>query len=197
MAGGSEAGAGWWRDRGLRNLAILGVVLVALGAWLIIELTDDDIATYGPSMRPTITGETEVRIDFGAYRSSNPELGEIVALQGPKGLGRGSCGAPHPEGSACPRSVEDYQAVRLLKRVVGLPDDRIAFAADGHLLRNGSAIEEPYIRSCPDTCGLPVAISVPPGHVFVAGDNRRRSTDSRRFGAVPLEAIDGRVAIAD
>ncbi len=175
----------------------MAVALLALAIFVYAEFNTDEIATYGPSMRPTITGEEPVRIDTDAYAVREPAVEDIVVLQGPSGFRGGICGARHPAGSACPRAAENYDRIRLLKRVVGAPGDRIAFSADGHVIRNGIRQPEPYIAPCPGTCALPVAVTVPAGHYFVAGDNRANSSDSRDWGAVPREAIDGEILLGD
>lgn len=183
------------RDRGLLLVALLGVVLVGGGGLATYALvTDDSLLTIGPSMRPTLETEERVDIDDGAYASARPEIGDIVTAQGPQGLSLGVCADPVPR-APCARASADYSAIRVVKRVVGLPGDRIAVTPEGHIVRNGAEAAEPFIRTCAGECGLPVETTVPDGHYFLAGDNRPVSSDSRFWGAVPLEAIDGKVAV--
>jgi signal peptidase I len=90
---------------------------------------------------------------------------------------------PHPSDPAGPR---------LVKRVIGLGGDRIA-VRDGRVFRDDQPLEEPYLPEDARTLHRPnFAVTVPPGHVFVAGDNRNSSVDSFDFGPVPLDEIDGR-----
>ena len=182
-------------DRGLRVVAVLAVLLVAAAVWAWLTfVVDDRLETYGPSMRPTMAGHGKVSVDEDAYASGTlPQPGEIVALQGPAGVDTGTCAEPTDGRSPCGAALGEYSSLRLLKRVVAEPGDSVAFAPDGTLIRNGTRVPEPYIRPCPGTCALPRPVRVPPGHYFVAGDNRPASSDSRIWGPVPLEAIDGRV----
>jgi signal peptidase I len=176
----------------------LGVLAIALVAALVLAMGRHEPTkhpTLGPSMTPTILSGSTIDIDAHAYDGGAPQLGDIVGFQGPANVVEGTCGAAHPAGSACPLSSSGYERIRLVKRVIGLPGDHIAFAADGHSIRNGEVAAEPFIAPCPGTCALPRPIVVPEGHYFMAGDNRPMSTDSRVFGAVPLEAIDGRVIL--
>lgn len=78
-----------------------------------------------------------------------------------------------------------------IKRVVGLPGETIAIAAGGVAI-NGKPVDEPYVspeNRSSDTFG-PMAIR--PGEYFVMGDNRRNSSDSRHWGAVPESLIRGK-----
>ncbi|MYL32306.1 signal peptidase I [Pontibacillus yanchengensis] len=95
---------------------------------------------------------------------------------------------------------EDY-----VKRVIGLPGDRIEYKGD-MLYLNGEKVEEKYLDPYRKNDGKPLTESftledttdrneVPEGHVFVLGDNRRESLDSRYFGFVPIETIVGKVDV--
>ena len=81
----------------------------------------------------------------------------------------------------------------VIKRVAGLPGDRIETTADGHLIRNGEAVEEDYM--VPDDYGnsAMAEVTVENGKLFVLGDNRAKSIDSRdvRVGQVPIDSVRG------
>jgi len=79
-----------------------------------------------------------------------------------------------------------------VKRVIGLPGDKLEFI-DGAVYRNGQRLEESYIKEEMNHGFSP--ITVPNGYIYVMGDNRNRSSDSRQIGPVPLENIQGRVII--
>ena len=80
-----------------------------------------------------------------------------------------------------------------VKRIVGLPGERITFT-EGMLLINGMRMSEPYLRGLPAVIGLDFA-EYELGHddYFVMGDNRTHSTDSRHYGPVRRSAIVGRM----
>ncbi len=81
-----------------------------------------------------------------------------------------------------------------IKRLVGLPGERLRFE-DGLLFVDGRHHPEPYLGGLPATPGAyPQDWRVPADHLFVMGDNRVRSTDSRRLGPIPEFAIVGLVA---
>ena len=174
---------------------MLAVVLVGLGTWAIVWYLGRDVPTFGPSMQPTLSRHDSIDIDTGAYDDVPPAIGDIVALQAPQGLRTEVCAAPVPPSSPCPQAIEGYESLRLIKRVVAGPGDSVAFTREGRLIRNGQVVDEPYILECPGTCALPRAVTIPAGYFFVAGDNRPESSDSRYWGAVPEDAIDGRVEL--
>lgn len=92
-----------------------------------------------------------------------------------------------------PEDSDDH----LIKRVVGLPGDHVVCAPDGTVTINGTAIDEPYVSSTSQ--GEPMCdVTVPSGNLWVMGDNRARSADSRynqdkpHDGFVPLDLVVGR-----
>ncbi len=126
-------------------------------------------AFYIPSesMVPTLDIGDRVFVNKFIYRFSEPKRGDIIVFRSPEG------------------GEED-----LIKRVVGVPGDNVE-DRDGVLFVNGEHRNEPYINDRfpdSDTYG---PITVPQGHVFMMGDNRANSRDSRFFGPVPYENIEG------
>jgi signal peptidase I len=83
-----------------------------------------------------------------------------------------------------------------IKRVIGLPGERVTFEGDNVLI-DGVQLNEPYIIEA-TTCTHPANcdVVVPEGHVYVLGDNRGDSSDSRRFGVVDVDSIIGKAWIA-
>ncbi len=81
-----------------------------------------------------------------------------------------------------------------VKRVVGLPGERLRIDDDGRVHINASPLSEPYVK--PEFNRNPAAINeqaIPPGTYFVIGDNRDQSNDSRFFGPVPARLIRGTI----
>lgn len=124
------------------------------------------------SMIPTLKIHDRVFANKFIYRFTDPERGDIAIFESPEG-------GPDP----------------LIKRVIGLPGDRIELR-DGVVFLNGERQSEPYvkrkacIRLAPKTCSFG-PVTVPEDSVFMMGDNRAYSHDSRFFGAVPEEDFFG------
>ena len=123
------------------------------------------------SMVPTLEVGDRVFVNKFIYHFHPPERHDIIVFRNAEGSAEGG--------------QED-----LIKRVVGVPGDEIS-VQDGTLFVNGERQEEPYVNEqSPDTSSFGPMV-VPEGKVFVMGDNRADSLDSRYIGPVPLENIEG------
>lgn len=80
----------------------------------------------------------------------------------------------------------------LIKRVIGLPGDTIEIR-EGSLFRNGELLEEPYLLE--QNMYGQASYQVPEDHVFVLGDNRNNSMDSRVIGFIPIDNIKGTMVL--
>ena len=88
----------------------------------------------------------------------------------------------------------DVNKVSYIKRVIGLPGDHIVIK-DGEVYRNDEKLDEPYIRE--ENTEIQeeeyADVIVPEGTIYVMGDNREQSKDSRSFGCIPCERVNGYV----
>ena len=81
-----------------------------------------------------------------------------------------------------------------IKRVIGLPGDHIRVISDGTVTRNDEVLEEPYLKDgTTSQNGIYVNVIVPENTIFVMGDNRLGSMDSRALGCIPMDKLDGYV----
>lgn len=91
--------------------------------------------------------------------------------------------------------VLEFTKTSYIKRVIGVEGDHIKIE-EGEVYLNGEKLDEPYLREGITTEGVNFTdITVPEGYVFVMGDNRPHSTDSRSFGCIPVEKIESKVWI--
>ncbi len=80
---------------------------------------------------------------------------------------------------------------RLIKRVIGIPGDEVDIK-DGHLYLNGKKLEESYVKGETIEREFKLPIQVPENKLFVLGDNRMISKDSRMFGFVDYKQVEGK-----
>jgi signal peptidase I len=152
-------------------------------------------AFYIPSrsMEPTLDVGDRVVVNRLAYRLGDPAPGQVVVFLRPTGVDQPRSTGPISwvrravaQGlGGTPPGSED-----LIKRVVGVPGDTLE-GRNGRLFRNGEEVDEPYLRPGTFTSDFgPVRIK--PDHLWVMGDNREDSADSRSFNQVPRSALVGR-----
>ncbi len=123
------------------------------------------------SMTPTLEVGDRIFVNKFVYRFSEPERGDVVVFES--------------------KGTEDED---LIKRVIALPGDHVALY-DGELYVNFRRLDEPYVQT-PYTQNVfsddsLSALTVPEGKVLVLGDNRVNSRDSRFFGPVSMDTIEG------
>jgi signal peptidase I len=151
-----------------------------------------------PSMEPTLHVGDRVLVNrFSHHLGAEPEVGQIVVFHPPQGAEASPprCGdgvQSSPRRSPCSRPTDRPSSQTYIKRVVGVSGDRIA-VRQGHVVRNGSPQSEPFAADCwtGAECDLPEPVKVPEGFVFLMGDNRGASADSRLWGPVPVSWVVG------
>jgi signal peptidase I len=177
-------------------LELVMIVAVALGLALAIQaFLVKPYRIPSGSMLPTLKVGQRVLVNRLGNRFNDPKVGEIVVFHPPAGAeGTGdTCGDTNrAAGMACDKPTPQKADVNFIKRVVGLPGDKISIR-DGHVIRNGKRESDSYIAPCAggSACNLPQTITIPPDHYFMMGDNRGESDDSRFWGPVPRKWIIG------
>lgn len=146
---------------------VLTVVALALCHWFVATIA----VQPSTSMQPTMDVNSRLLVDKVAFRLTGIGYGDVVRYE--HRPIRGS-----------------EQEVSFTKRVLGLPGDQMS-CADGRLHRDGMPVDEPYLA--PGTTTECAPVTVPAGRLYVLGDNRPVSQDSRQDGAIPRSAVTGRV----
>lgn len=145
------------------------------------------------SMEPQLTAGDRVVVSRLAYDLHDPRRGDIVVFGDPDRE------VPEADGFFVVRYGEDaLEALglvrpaddELIKRVVGLPGETVE-GRDGSVHIDDRPLIEPYLPDEATTAAFSPVV-VPDAHVFVMGDNRSNSKDSRVFGPVPVDTVVGR-----
>jgi len=175
----------------LRDLiAMLFIVVVtAFGVRMFLQPYEVEGASMEPLFesgdRIFVNRTAYTHVDLGALR--HPLSGDLFPLSAPE---RGDV--------LILESDQTSQHEQYIKRVVGLPGETITFGA-GLVFVDGEPLVEDYIAGAITTCGPTqfCAVTVPDAHVFVLGDNRANSEDSRAFGPIPFEDIVGKAIFSN
>ncbi len=163
------------RSRGKTALGYLLCIIIAIALALLVRTYFFQVTQIiGTSMVPTLSSYERVITNKTAYWNQSPQVGDIVILEDPANLGEPA----------------------YVKRVVAVGGDTIKID-NGKVFVNGVAIEEPYLAEGCITNGL-VDTVVPENTIFVLGDNRPESKDSRdnSISFIPLEKVEGKVVWA-
>ncbi|MDR3589675.1 MAG: signal peptidase I [Negativicutes bacterium] len=146
---------------------LIAVVLAFFIRYYIVEL----YMVEGPSMRPTLLNGERLVVNKFIYRFKTPQRGDVLVFRYPRDPSR------------------DF-----IKRVIAIPGDTIEMK-DGRIFLNGQLLNEPFILE--RTRGSFPLKEVPEGHLFVMGDNRNNSEDSRfpDVGFVPFELVKGKAVV--
>jgi signal peptidase I len=149
---------------------VVAVALLLLAAVMARAWVAEPFAIPSESMEPTLSPGDHVLVEKLSYRFGSPRRGDLVVFRAPDG------------GSLA------------VKRVVGLGGDHVAIE-DGLLAVNGHLQREPYVDQSRVDSVYFGPVVVPRGDVFVMGDNRADSHDSRDYGGVPRRSLIGRVLV--
>ena len=164
-----------WRRTALEWLGVIGggiAIALLVEAFLIQAFW-----IPSPSMEPTLDVGDRVLVNKLSYKFHDVNRGDVVVFERPPGASTGQNG-----------EIKD-----LIKRVVAVGGDTVE-AKEGNVYVNGEQIDEDYLEPGTPTDNLPLT-TIPEGQVFVMGDNRTNSEDSRIFGPIDEDAIVGRAFI--
>ena len=162
------------RARWGRNLRILALLVVVLaGAEALRSHVAEPYTVAATSMEPQLRAGDRLVVNKLAFRLGEPALGDVVVFD--TADVPGAAGAP---------------GRTLVKRVIAVSGE-VVQGLDGAVVVDGEVIDDPWSAGVPTPAFGPVRM--PDATVYVLGDNRALSVDSRTFGAVPIDALTGRV----
>lgn len=176
-----------------RELPIL-IIIALVVAVLIKTFLFQAFHIPSGSMRNTLLEGDRIMVNKLSYSFGEVERGDVVVFDSP--FADGNAGEPLIQKAL--RNVAEAVGLSapehdFIKRVVGLPGETIEIRG-GELLVNGQALTEPYLH--PSATMRPFGpLTVSDDALFVMGDNRNASQDSRFFGEVPVDDVVGRAFV--
>ncbi|MFJ9566527.1 signal peptidase I [Streptomyces fuscichromogenes] len=207
--GGSAAPApkkprSFWKE--LPILVVIALVLALLIKTFLVQA----FSIPSDSMQNTLQQGDRVLVDkLTPWFGSEPERGEVVVFHDPDDWLAG-------EPTAQPNAIQTFlswiglmpsaQERDLIKRVIGVGGDTVSCKNSGPLMVNGHALNEPYVYPGNTPCsvddqGGQFTVHVPKGYIWVMGDHRQNSRDSRynqsdkHHGMVPVKDVVGRAIV--
>jgi signal peptidase I len=154
------------KTRSLRMVwDVVETLLIALVLFVGINLLTARIRVDGSSMEPNFFNNEYIIVNRLAYKWAKPHRGEVIVFRYPS----------NPK--------QD-----LIKRVIGLPGD-VVYITTKQVFINGKLLDETYIADAPNYFGT---WRVPENSLFVLGDNRNASYDSKDWGYVPMQNVVGK-----
>jgi len=211
--GGEDGGAGTPKAKKPRSFwkelpILIGIALVL--ALLIKTFLVQAFSIPSDSMQNTLQQGDRVLVDkLTPWFGSEPERGEVVVFHDPADWLAG-------EPTADPNAVQTFlswiglmpsaQEKDLIKRVIGVGGDTVQCKGTGPLKVNGKALDEPYVYPGNTPCSMDdqggqFTVKVPKGMIWVMGDHRQNSRDSRynqadrNHGMVPVDEVVGRAIV--
>jgi signal peptidase I len=176
------------------------VLIVAIALGLALAIQAFVVKPYeipSASMEPTLHIGQRILVDRAGDDFTSPKLGQVWVFHPPVSEtcadgAEGLTGASARDPEACDVVGADESGQTYVKRVVGLPGDRLSIRS-GHVYRNG--VREPNGDTVPCSgggeCWFPKPFIVPKGDYYMMGDNRPDSLDSRFWGPVPRSWMIG------
>ena len=176
--------------------------VIAYAIYLVINYFLGTIAgVKQSSMYPTAKEGERVLISRRILFNKNVERGDVVIIEAPiADADTDDMIAKYnkPQGfSYFTYKIMGIGKMSYIKRVIGLPGEHLYISEEGNVYINDEILEESYLLEDLKTprTGNFYDVKIPEGYVFVMGDNRKGSKDSRELGLIPISKIEGKVII--
>jgi signal peptidase I len=196
----------FWRE--LPFLILIALVLALLIKTFLVQAFFIPSASMERTLHgcPGCSGD-RVLVNKLIYRLRDPRRGEIVVFRGPASWQDNPEFTAHPPSNPVARFFHDVGSALgvaapsdkdFIKRVIGVAGDHVICCdAQGRITVNGHPLDEPYIYPGAKPSDIPFNVTVPVGRLWVMGDHRNQSADSRahegdHLGTIPTSNIIGR-----
>jgi signal peptidase I len=178
---------------------LIEAVVLSLLIFLLVQSVVQNRKVVGASMEPSLHNEEHLLIDRASYfRYDTNFLPDLFGANAPANY-QFLLGGPLRGDIVVFRPPVQSEDQDYIKRVIAVPGEAVQVKAYDGVYVNGHKLDEPYIKdepdyNWPDSAGESGV--VPPGHLFVLGDNRRNSSDSHAWGFVDMGSIVGKAWIS-
>jgi signal peptidase I len=195
QAGQSDAGREQrWLPRWVRivvmgrnpKVTLVRVAVLIVTSFVVFKFILLPIRVEGISMLPTYKDRSVNFVNRLAYLRHEPQRGDVVSIR----FDRPDTNAPGDISMTAEWLKTPH--LMLLKRVIGLPGETVAFE-NGQVLINGEVLDEPYEKAHCDWTRPPVKVG--PNEYFVVGDNRTMSWEGHVFGRAQRSQIIGKIIL--
>lgn len=170
------------------RIILVSVILAILLRAFVIE----PVFVDGPSMQDTLSTGNRLIVYKLGYYFAHPQNGDIIVIK----IKEGSIDNL-PFIKSIPfliKAIPIVDEVDYIKRVIGVPGDTIDIK-DGYVYINGKKLIETYAKGATDSAGLTGSMMIPENKVYVLGDNRKNSRDSRQMGLIDINKIKGKAVL--
>ena len=150
---------------------VLETITLTILMFMVFRFAVQNYRVDGHSMVPTLQDQQYILVDKAAYLFHPPQRGDVIVFAYPVD------------------PTQDY-----VKRIIGIPGDRVQVDQAGVVSVNGVQLNEPYISESPNPYA-PTNTVLKADQYFVLGDNRGDSSDSRVWGPVPRQNIIGKASL--
>lgn len=179
------------------RFAVLAVICALVAVIIIRAFFVDVFSIRSDSMQSTLNPGQAISVDRRAYDDAEPQRGDVIVFDG-----RGSF-LPYARSSVADDVMGAFKlsgnSHSYVKRVIGVGGDTVeCCSADGRITVNGDPIDEPYLFAGDAPSEMKFSVQVPAGRIWVMGDHRSVSQDSRSLlgasggGMISLDRVTGR-----
>lgn len=170
-------------------------VIIIVAAVFIAALLNSQVFAMATveqqSMETTLTEGQKLIINRLSYRNRIPKRGDIIVFYSEDEIGSFLDEFGRSLKNIFSFFNRDASDERLVKRVIGIEGD-VVDIRDGSVYVNGEIIKEPYAKGLTESGSLKLPVTIEENQLFVLGDNRLVSLDSRAFGPIDLKQVEGK-----
>ncbi|MBS5886320.1 signal peptidase I [Clostridium sp.] len=174
---------------------IRGLILTILGSVIIVSLINTEVLASAKvqqeSMENTLYNDEKLIVDKISYNFTTPKRGDIIIFFDNEEKGNVFEESYKYLKEIASISYNTDTRTRLVKRVIGVSGDEIDIK-DGYVYLNGDMLDETYVKGSTYIRNIDFPIKVEENTLFVLGDNREKSRDSREFGLIKINQVEGK-----